>query len=497
MTELNQLAPEPIEIVTASKRFRMDCETPVSLYLKAALEKPYGFILESVDHGEHSGRFSFIGWDPILRLFYEPPRLVFSGAISGEIETKKPIQALKTVLDRIIMLDEQTIPNAKGGLVGHISYDAIRLVEDIGPVKPTHSPWLDFMMPRCMMIFDHLSHVVTVLSHQVVRGDEAHARDLADSRLNEVMSKVRTFSVANSAAEISEEPVSMDAWESNINRATYCEMVNKAKQHIIDGDIFQVVLSRAVRRKFIGNPFEIYRVLRMVNPSPYMYYLKQDDRVIVGGSPEALVTLDHGVLTTKPIAGTRPRGKDLHEDLALEKDLLTDEKEVAEHVMLVDLGRNDLGRVAQPGSVSVPRFMQIERYSHVMHIVSVVQAGLADGLHALDAMMSVFPAGTLSGAPKIRAMQIINEFEPEARDVYGGAIGFLDFSGNMDSCIAIRTATVEDGIVRVQAGAGIVADSVPESEFDETTHKMMSMVTAVEKALRSSGQSSSRKEGQS
>ncbi len=497
MTELYQLAPEPIEIVTASKRFRMDCETPVSLYLKAAMEKPYGFILESVDHGEHSGRFSFIGWDPILRLFYEPSRLVFTGAISGELQTEKPIDSLKNVLNCIKMLDEQTIPNAKGGLVGHISYDAIRLVEDIGPMKPTHSPWLDFMMPRCLLILDHLNHIVTVLCHQVVKGDEGHARDLAGHRLSEVLDKIRTFSVTSAATEIHDQPASMDGWESNLSQEAFCEMVNKAKQHIVDGDIFQVVLSRAVRRKFLGNPFEIYRVLRMVNPSPYMYYLKQDERVIVGGSPEALVTLDHGVLTTKPIAGTRPRGKDLQEDLALEQDLLTDEKEVAEHVMLVDLGRNDLGRVSRPASVTVPRFLQIERYSHVMHIVSVVQSDLDEGLHALDAMMSVFPAGTLSGAPKIRAMQIINDFEPEARDVYGGAIGFLDFSGNMDSCIAIRTATVEDGIVRVQAGAGIVADSVPQSEFDETTHKMMSMVTAVEKAMGISNRRGSEEGGRS
>jgi anthranilate synthase component 1 len=334
------------------------------------------------------------------------------------------------------------------------------------------------------MVMDHLDHAVTLLTHQVVGdGGKDRARERAGALLERVLKKIQTFSVASASVDIVEEPITLDAWESNLTRDAYCGMVRKAKQHILDGDIFQVVLSRAIRRRFDGDPFEIYRVLRTINPSPYMFFLRQDERVIVGGSPEALVTLEDGVLTTKPIAGTRPRGTGLHEDLQLEKELLADEKERAEHVMLVDLGRNDLGRVARYGSVSVPRYMQIERYSHVMHIVSVVEAVLRDELHTLDALMSVFPAGTLSGAPKIRAMQIINEFEPEAREIYGGAIGFLDFSGNMDSCIAIRTATFENGIVRVQAGAGIVADSVPETEYDETTHKMMSMVTAVERAL--------------
>ena len=484
MKDVNEFTTRQIQIVTVSERFRMDCETPVSLYLKAAMEKPYGFILESVDHGEHSGRFSFIGWDPILQFSYEPSLLSFKGAVKGDFETTSPLEDIKKMLACITMVDDQTIPNARGGFVGHIGYDAIRLVEDIGEVKPTNTPWIDLMMPRCLMVMDHLNHIVTLLCHQVVHNDgPEHARDLAGEQLRQVLTKVRTFSIANASTPVTDQPVDWSAWESNLDREAYCALVDRAKQHIVDGDIFQVVLSRAVRRKFVGDPFEIYRVLRAINPSPYMFYLKQEDRVIVGGSPEALVTLDHGTLTTKPIAGTRPRGKDIHEDLDLEKDLLADQKEVAEHVMLVDLGRNDLGRVAKPGTVSVPRFMQIERYSHVMHIVSVVDAQFRDDLHKLDALMSVFPAGTLSGAPKIRAMQIINEFEPESREIYGGAIGFLDFSGNMDSCIAIRTATVEHGIVRVQAGAGIVADSVPDKEFDETTHKMMSMVSAVEKAL--------------
>ena len=476
---------QPLEMVTVSQRFRMDCETPVSLYLKLALEKPYGFILESVGQGKHSGRYSFVGWDPILRFSYAPPELCFFGAMEGRLQTDQPLDALKELLGRIHMLDDQSIPNARGGLVGHIGYDAVRLVEDIGAHKPDQTPWIDLMLPRYLLVMDHVSHVVTVLCHEpILEGNETAAREEATLRLSRVLNKMKLFSVSNDTVPLPEDSVDLSGWESNMSKSDYCDMVRRAKELIVDGDIFQVVLSRAVRRKFPGDPFEIYRVLRQINPSPYMFFLKQGQRTIVGGSPEALVTLENGTLSTRPIAGTRPRGADLEEDISLEKSLMEDQKEIAEHVMLVDLGRNDLGKVAKTGTVAVPQFMQIERYSHVMHIVSVVKAKLRDGCHPLDALMSVFPAGTLSGAPKIRAMEIINEMEPEPRQVYGGAIGFLDFSGNMDSCIAIRTATVEKGVVRIQAGAGIVADSVPEREFDETTHKMMSMVTAVERALK-------------
>ncbi|CAM2008569.1 anthranilate synthase component I [Acanthopleuribacter pedis] len=476
----------PLRFVSVTDRFRMDCETPVSLYLKLVYEKSNAFILESVEHGSHSGRYSFIGWDPILTLSYQPDVFKVSGAVNYESHTDKPLDALRQLMARLDMLDEQDIPNARGGLVGHFSYDAIRLVEDIGPVKGESDPWIYLILPKVLLVFDHLQHVVSLIVHQEVGGDESQARALARGTLREVLTKIRVLSVANDPVAVDDPPVDWSQWTSNLDQEAFCAMVDRAKQHIVDGDIFQVVLSRAVRREFPGDPFAIYRVLRQINPSPYMFFLKQEGRVVVGGSPESLVKLDGGRLSTKPIAGTRPRGKTLDEDLALENDLLGDAKEIAEHVMLVDLGRNDLGRISRPGSVSVPRFMQIERYSHVMHIVSDVQGELRDDYGAIDALMSVFPAGTLSGAPKIRAMQIINDFEPEIRNLYGGAIGFVDFSGNLDSCIAIRTATVENGVVRVQAGAGIVADSVPIKEFEETTHKMMSVVTAVEYALRQS-----------
>ena len=472
-----------LELVTVSRRIRMDCETPVSLFLKFGAENERSFILESAEKGAHSGRYSFIGWDPILVVSYDGTTFSTTGVLSTEEETRKPFETLKKLLKRISLVDPQEIPNARGGLVGHFSYDAIRAYEDVGARKQDVAPWFDLMLPRCLLVLDHLNHCVSIFCHEQVLKDRQSARGIAGQRLDKIINKARQFSVSNTVVPIGEDTVELDAWHSNLDQKTYCQLVREAQKHIVDGDIFQVVLSRAVRRDYQGDPFEIYRALRQINPSPYMYYLKQDQRVIVGGSPEALVTIDQGVVTTKPIAGTRWRGKTLEEDQALERDLLADKKEIAEHVMLVDLGRNDLGRIAKPGTVTVPHFKQIERFSHVMHIVSIVQAELREGLHPLDALMSAFPAGTLTGAPKIRAMQIINDFEPEGRSVYGGVIGFLDFSGNLDSCIAIRTAIFEDGQVRCQAGGGIVADSIPEMEYNETTHKLMSMITAVERAL--------------
>lgn len=484
MAELDAQFPK-IKMVTVAQRFRMDCETPVSLFLKMALDQPYSFVLESVEHGQHSGRFSFVGWDPILHFTFKPNLVRIDGVVQREFHSSQPLDLLKSLLGHIEMMDHQAIPNARGGFVGNISYDAIRLVENIGPAHADDSHWIDLMLPRTLLVIDHLDHTVTVLCHSVDdRDDQTQAREEAQALLKRTLDRIRLFSVSTDTVSNPDRPVDLDAWTSNLSRDQFCELVEQAKKHIIDGDIFQVVLSRAIRRAFRADPFEIYRALRQINPSPYMFYLKQGTRAIVGGSPEALVCIEQGMMETHPIAGTRPRGATLEEDLALEQGLLADEKEISEHVMLVDLGRNDLGRVAEPGSVSVPRFMQIERYSHVMHIVSVVKAKLREDLHPFDAMMSVFPAGTLSGAPKIRAMQIINAFEPENRGVYGGAIGFIDFTGNMDSCIAIRTATVEHGVVRIQAGAGLVADSQPESEYAETHHKMMSMILAVERAIQ-------------
>lgn len=477
-----------LDLITEAQSFRMDCETPVSLYLKLATEQTHSFILESVEQGNH-GRYSFLGWDALIRVAYRPGLFEVTGAIEEFLELPEdPLGELKRLMNHINLLDKSNVPDSRDGFVGYFGYDVVRLVENIGNFNgDTRLPWFELILPRFLLVFDHIEHHVSLYCNEPVgTAGEAEARRIAKRSMEKVSRKIQSLSVANLAFPKDEQPVTFDDWETNLSQDAYCELVDRAKQHIIDGDIFQVVLSRAVRRDFNGDPFEVYRVLRGLNPSPYMYYLAFDERVTVGGSPEALVSLSQGVLTTKPIAGTRPRGADIEADLQLEKDLLADEKEIAEHLMLVDLGRNDLGRIAQPGSVNVPVFKIVERYSHVMHIVSVVQARLREDCEPLDALMSVFPAGTLSGAPKIKAMQIINKFEPETRGIYGGAIGFLDFEGNLDTCIAIRTAVIDNHEVRVQAGAGIVADSVPEKEFAETRHKMMSMVVAVEHALRRS-----------
>jgi anthranilate synthase component 1 len=480
-----------LNLITEAQSFRMDCETPVSLYLKLATEQTHSFILESVEQGNH-GRYSFLGWDALIQVAFRPGIFEVNGAIEELIELPDdPLAELKRLIKQVNLLDKSNVPDSRDGFVGYFGYDVIRLIEEIGEFKgDPNLPWFELILPRFLLVFDHIEHHVSLYCNEPVGdGGEQEARRVAKRAMEKVTRKIQSLSVANLAFPKDEEPINMDEWQTNLTEAEYCELVARAKRHIVDGDIFQVVLSRAVRREFNGDPFEVYRTLRGLNPSPYMYYLAFDGRVTVGGSPEALVSLSHGVLTTKPIAGTRPRGMDLDDDLRLEQDLLSDAKEIAEHLMLVDLGRNDLGRIAEAGSVSVPKFKVVEHYSHVMHIVSIVQAKLRKDCEPLDALMSVFPAGTLSGAPKIKAMQIIDQFEPETRGIYGGAIGFLDFEGNLDTCIAIRTAVIEGHEVRVQAGAGIVADSVPEKEFAETHHKMMSMVVAVEHALRRSSYS--------
>lgn len=483
------MSDSKLQLITEAQSFRMDCETPVSLYLKLATEQTYSFILESVEQGNH-GRYSFLGWDALIHVSYRPGSFEVRGAIENVIENPAdPLGELKALIKQVSLLDKSNVPaDSRDGFVGYFGYDTVRLIENIGEFDGDRSqPWFELILPRFLLVFDHIEHHVSLYCNEPIGNQgEEEARRMAKRSMEKVFRKIQSLSVANLAFPKDEEPVTFDDWQSNLSEEAYCDLVRRAKQHIVDGDIFQVVLSRAVRRDFNGDPFEVYRVLRGLNPSPYMYYLAFDKRVTVGGSPESLVSLSHGVLTTKPIAGTRPRGADLEADLELERDLLADQKEIAEHLMLVDLGRNDLGRIAAPGSVHVPQFKVVERYSHVMHIVSVVQAKLRQDCEPLDALMSVFPAGTLSGAPKIKAMQIIDQFEPETRGTYGGAIGFLDFEGNLDTCIAIRTAVIDNNEVRVQAGAGIVADSVPASEFAETRHKMMSMVVAVEHALRRS-----------
>jgi anthranilate synthase component 1 len=345
-------------------------------------------------------------------------------------------------------------------------------------------PEAKFHIAESLVVFDHLERVMKVVSHVRVDGDEtldeAYAR--AVDNIEKLTVKLRGETRSYPMTPDRQAKAVVDRFQPNTSPERYCEIVNRAKRYIHDGDIFQVVLSQRVDISTDANPFTLYRALRMVNPSPYMFYLDFGEHQVVGASPELLVRLEDGIVTNHPIAGTRPRGQTVREDEQHALDLMADAKERAEHIMLVDLGRNDVGRVAKPGSVHVPKLMEVERFSHVMHIVSHVEGQIADDLDGMDALRSCFPAGTVSGAPKIRAMEIIAELETDRRGVYSGAVGYFDFAGGMDTCIALRTMVVKDGVASLQAGGGIVADSTPDGEYAESFHKMRALVRAIERA---------------
>jgi anthranilate synthase component 1 len=366
-------------------------------------------------------------------------------------------------------------------MVGYLSYEVARYFEKLpSPANdPIKLPESKLMLADTLLIFDHLTHKIKVVSHVRLDGDiEKSYREATEKidRLVERLHKPLPAQETTKAGGVTSKV------ESNLTQSEYEGIVTKMKQHIYDGDIIQGVPSLRLSRQTKANPFAIYRALRSINPSPYMYFLHLDDIYIVGASPELLVRVEDGIVSNHPIAGTRPRGENDKADKALEKELKTDEKERAEHLMLVDLARNDVGRISEPGSVQVTQFMDIERYSHVMHLVSHVQGKLRKGLTQFDALRACFPAGTVSGAPKIRAMEIIAELEPDKRGPYAGAVGYFDFSGNIDTAIAIRTIIIKDGTAYVQAGAGIVADSVPENEYHECLNKMQAMISAISQA---------------
>jgi anthranilate synthase component 1 len=368
-----------------------------------------------------------------------------------------------------------------GGMVGYISYDAVKYFERLPSPEndPVGVPESVFMMTTTFLIFDHVRHSIRVVSHAFLDGDVKTAYEEAVERIDELIDRLDSplQLLPRSSASASVPEVT-----SNLTRERYDEVVERCKEYIYAGDIIQTVPSQRFSRPTTAHPLEIYRALRTINPSPYMYYLELDDFHIVGASPEELVRVQNGVVTTRPIAGTKPRGKTEEEDENLARELLTDEKERAEHIMLVDLGRNDVGRVCKPGTVEVDELMIVERYSHVMHIVSHVVGKLREDKTAYDALRSCFPAGTLSGAPKIRAMEIIAEMEPDKRGPYGGAVGYFDLNGNMDTAITIRTMVIKDGVAHVQAGGGIVSDSVPKTEYEETVHKASAVLRAIERA---------------
>ncbi|MFZ5975677.1 MAG: anthranilate synthase component I [Bacillota bacterium] len=462
-----------------------DMETPVSVFKRFKDTNPYCFLLDSVEGGEKWARYSFIGKDPLLTIRIKEQEAIVQYR-DGRTEKKEgnPFSLVQEMLSHYKSPQIEGIPRLSGGAVGYFGYDLVRSVEYLpdAPQDDLMLPDAHFMVVDEMIVFDHLKQKLVLIVNMPTAGDLRLNYDRACERLRSVARVIRNASpmpgngAKKRAPEKTPEPV------SNMDKAYYCEMVEKAKEHILGGDIFQVVVSQRFGMPVEDDPLDIYRRLRVSNPSPYMYYLKFDDTCIVGASPEMLLRCEDGVVETCPIAGTRKRGGTAGEDDALEKELLADEKELAEHVMLVDLGRNDIGKVSQFGSVQVTEYMKILRYSHVMHIGSTVQGRLRDGLNAFDALMAVLPAGTLSGAPKIRAMQIIDAMEPTRRGPYGGAIGYISFDGNLDCCITIRTIVFKDGMAYVQAGAGIVADSVPETEYEESCNKAKALFKAIEEA---------------
>jgi anthranilate synthase component 1 len=450
------------------REIKADLETPVSAYLKIAQGK-YSFLLESVEGGERLARYSFLGTEPSLVI---------------NTDSKKPTDPLLLIekeFKKYRPVPVEGLPRFHGGMVGYLSYEVARYFEKLPSPEndPIRLPEAVLMLADTLLIFDHLTHVIKVVSHARLDGDIEKNYRKATEKIDRLVERLKQ----PVPAQETDDPVAdKTAIASNITQKQYEEIVTRVKKHIYEGDIIQAVPSLRLARRTNASPFAIYRALRSVNPSPYMYFLHLDDFHIVGASPELLVRVEDGIVSNHPIAGTRPRSADSKKDKALGEELKKDEKERAEHVMLVDLARNDVGRISQPGTVQVTQFMDIERYSHVMHLVSHVQGRLEEGLTQFDALRACFPAGTVSGAPKIRAMQIIAELEPDKRGPYAGAVGYFDFRGNMDTAITIRTIIIKDGTAYVQVGAGIVADSVPEKEYQECLNKAQALLTAIERA---------------
>lgn len=468
---------ESFNVIPLTSSLAADTLTPVSIYLAARRAGTKGFLFESVEGGRHLARYSILGIQPRERITFQGG-LAKAVTFGGEVHESRDFPALlKERLASFKPFRSPDHPRFGGGYVGYLGYACASAVERI-PMKADPFGMPDACLQRFddLVIFDHVAGRVMLLANAIL-DEHASLQDAyndASLRLERLSHIVRSAGAAN----VETQNASLGKTEDCI-REHFLKGVAKAKQHIIDGDIFQVVLSIQERIPFEGDSFDIYRHLRMSNPSPYHFFLEQADLTILGASPEMLVRVEDGKVEVRPIAGTRPRGTTPEQDEAHRLDLLADPKEAAEHVMLVDLGRNDVGRVSVPGSVELAAFRTVERYSHVMHLVSSVTGRLKEDVHPVDAFFSAFPAGTVSGAPKIRAMEIIHDLEQVGRGVYSGGIGYFDYRGNTDTCIAIRTTVLRDGVAQVQAGAGIVADSKAESEFDECLHKLASIKTAI------------------
>jgi anthranilate synthase component I len=468
--------------VPVCKEIVADLLTPVSAFLKIAEHADYAFLLESVEGGEHVGRYSFLGKDPFLILRSRDGKTMIDrgGSVS---ESDRPfIDTLRQLMADFRSPFVPDLPRFTGGAVGYLGYGASSWFEpvlgDLGSATDG-SDQAGFMLFDTILAFDHVQHRILIIANARITADD-DLESLYQFACAKIEFLERELERNLSKSERPERnPLAL---QSNYTRERFEEQVRTAKEYIAAGDIYQVVLSQRFEADVDGDPFTVYRALRHVNPSPYMYFIRMGGVSIVGSSPEMLVRVEGSRVETHPIAGTRPRGRSDAEDIRLAEELKRNEKERAEHVMLVDLGRNDVGRVCQYGTVRVPQFMGLEKFSHVMHLTSIVEGKLADDRDRLDALVSCFPAGTVSGAPKVRAMQIIKELEPSGRGLYAGAVGYLDFAGNLDFCIAIRTVIMSKGRAFVQAGAGIVMDSNPTAEYEETRDKARALVRALELA---------------
>lgn len=478
--QFEQLAKGNYNRIPLMREVLADMDTPLSAYKKLA-DEPYSYLFESVHGGEKWGRYSIIGLgsSTILRVTDHQLSIEEDGEIISDETVDDPLQAVELFQQQFRVPEIAEMPRFSGGLVGYFGYDCIRYIETHMDVSdkddPLECPDILLMVSEQLVVFDNLSGKLHIIVHANPKQSDAYVK--AQKQLDVLANKL-TVAIIDAPNKKTRHVDEKD-FVSGFTQEKFQQGVDKIKDYIVEGDAMQVVLSQRLSIPFNAPPINLYRALRCLNPSPYMFYLNLKDFHIVGSSPEILVRLEDNEVTVRPIAGTRPRGADAEEDLALEEELLNDPKELAEHLMLIDLGRNDTGRIAEIGSVKVTDKMIIERYSHVMHIVSNVVGTLREGQTAIDVFRATFPAGTVSGAPKIRAMEIIDELEPVKRGIYAGAVGYISWNGNMDTAIAIRTAVIKDDTLHIQAGAGIVADSVPENEWEETMNKGRAIFRAV------------------
>lgn len=473
-------------LIPVYREILADMDTPVSAFRKIDRGE-YAFLLESVEGGEKWGRYSFLSSNPslIFKAKGSTVEVITEAGIQSHAIEKDVLEPLKAILARYRPVRTDGLPRFYGGMVGFLAYDVVRQFERLPAMTKDDLDLPDalFLLPDTLLIFDNVSHRIKVVSNVLI--PEATPRRLREAyddaarKIDEIIEALRRPLDVSHTKGRGAGGLQLC---STMSHAEFIQAVQRAQEYVRAGDVVQAVISQRLSTKTTADPFDIYRALRIINPSPYMYYLRLGDFQVVGSSPEVLVRLEEGRIDLRPIAGTRPRGQSDAEDLALEHELLGDSKERAEHIMLVDLGRNDVGRVARIGSVTVSELMTVERYSHVMHIVSNIKGMLAEGYDAFDLLRACFPAGTVSGAPKIRAMEIVEELEPVRRGPYAGAVGYFGFSGNMDTCITIRTVVITDGTAHVQVGAGIVADSDPEREYEETMNKAKGMLKAIEMA---------------